>query len=364
MTASARRRRVLFVSGHADVVGGGQVSLLLLLRLLDKDRFLPMLLCPKEGEVARRARDLGIEVYFLDGDTPMDSIMALWQALALRRYVRTLAADVVHCDTIYTALACGAGLAGTRVPVIFHARTSEPGGPYDTIASVSCTKIIAVSNATAKRFSASAPSKVVVIYNGVDLSEFCPGSGSRGLRQKLGIAEDAFVIGYAGQVIKRKGLDVLIRAFSRLRAQAPTAKLLIAGRGGDEVALRAIAGDDVLFLPFSDAMPEFYSALDVFVLPTLHPEGLSRSLIESMACTVPSVATSVGGNEETVVDGETGYFVPAQDEGALYDRLRQLYLAPEGRSRMGAAARKRAERLFDAAACTRAVEALYLQVCT
>ncbi len=202
-----------------------------------------------------------------------------------------------------------------------------------------------------------------MIYNGVDLSEFHPGAGCGTLREKLGIASDAFVVGYAGQVIKLKGLDLLIRAFSRLQAEAPAAKLLIAGRGGDEAALRAIAGDGALFLPFSDSMPEFYSALDVFALPTTHMEGLSRSLIESMACGVPSVATSLGGNAETLVDGETGFFVPAQDESALYGRLRDLYLASEGRGRMGAAARKRAEQLFDAVACTRAVEALYLQVC-
>ena len=58
---------------------------------------------------------------------------------------------------------------------------------------------------------------------------------------------------------------------------------------------RSAAGPAVHFLPFSDAMPEFYSALDVFAFPTLQSEGLSRALIESMACAVPSVATPLGG---------------------------------------------------------------------
>jgi glycosyltransferase involved in cell wall biosynthesis len=108
-------------------------------------------------------------------------------------------------------------------------------------------------------------------------------------------------------------------------------------------------------------MPAFYAALDVFALPTSHPEGLSRSLIEAMACAVPAVATPVGGNAETLVDGETGFFVPAQDADALHGRLRDLSRAPEQRRHMGAAARRRAERLFDAVACTRAVEAVYRQ---
>jgi glycosyltransferase involved in cell wall biosynthesis len=363
MGSSTGKKRVLYVSGYADLAGGGQVSLLLLLKLLDRERFLPMLLCPDEGEVARRARDLGAGVCFLDAGKSIDCPSAVQHALPLRKHAVRLGAVVVHCDSIYTALMCGLGLLGLRVPVIFHARSSESGGILDSIVPLFCAKIICVSGATARRFSSQSPAKVRVVYNGVDLSEFHPGAGCGTLREKLRIASDAFVVGYAGQVIKLKGLDVLIRAFSRLQAEAPAAKLLIAGRGGDEAALRAIVGDGVLFLPFSESMPEFYSALDVFALPTRHHEGLSRSLIEAMACAVPSVATPLGGNTETLVDGETGFFVPAQDEDALYGRLRDLYLAPEGRRRMGAAARKRAERLFDAVACARAVEALYLQVC-
>lgn len=363
MRSSPAKKRVLYVSGYADVAGGGQVSLLLLLKLLDRGRFLPMLLCPSEGEVARRARDLGVEVYVLGGTASFDSLSAVCRALSLRRRVKALGADLVHCDTIYAAITSGIGLMGLRVPVVFHARSSESGGVFDAIVPLLCAKIICVSKATARRFSSQSPSKVHVVYNGASLSAFRPGVGGGALRKELGIAHDAFVVGYAGQLIKLKGLELLLRAFSRLRAEFANATLLIAGRGRDEVALNAAAGDGVIFLPFSDSMPDFYSALDVFALPTEHMEGLSRSLIESMACAVPSVATPLGGNAETLVDGETGFFVPAQNEDGLYGRLRDLYLSPDRRRRMGTAARKRAEELFDAVACSRAVEDLYLQVC-
>ncbi|HSB82304.1 MAG TPA: glycosyltransferase family 4 protein [Candidatus Methylomirabilis sp.] len=357
------RLTVLYVSGHSDLAGGGQVSLLLLVRLLDKDRFLPLLLCPGDGEVARRAREFGAQVALLGSGGSIDCTSALLQALPFRRHVEARKADIVHCDTLYTALAAGIGVVGTGVPVIFHARSSETGGALDRLVPLFCTKIIAVSNAAARRFAPQARSKLSVIYNGVDLAEYRPGGGGQGLRQRLEITDDAFVLGYAGQLIKPKGLDVLIRAFARLRAEFATVKLLISGRGRDEAALRAMAGDGVRFLPFSDHMSDFYSALDVFVLPTMYAEGLSRSLIESMACGVPAVATPSGGNAEALVDGETGFFVPVRNEGALYGRLRDLYLAPEGRKRMGAAARRRAEQLFDAVVCTHAVEELYTQVC-
>lgn len=361
MTHSPEQITVLYVSGYSNMAGGGQVSLLLLLRLLDRQRFLPVLLCPDEGEVSRRARALGVRVDLLGAEASIDSWEAAGHALALRRHVRASGAALVHCDTLYTALMSGVGLIGLRAPIVFHARSSESGGALDRIVPGLCKRVIAVSHATARRFSSCAPSRVVVIHNGVDLSDFLPGTGRSALREKLEIAQDTFVVGYAGQLVKLKGLDVLIQAFSRLRTEFSDTTLLLAGRGPDEAALRAMAGQGVHFLPFTDSMPQFYAALDVFALPTSHQEGLSRSLIEAMACAVPAVATPLGGNVETLVDGETGFFVPALDAAALSQRLRDLYLAPEQRRKMAVAARERAEKMFDAVACTHAVEAVYRQ---
>ncbi len=363
MRDNGNRTRVLFVSGYADLAGGGQASLLLLLKFLDRDRFIPLLLCPDEGEVADRARTLDVLVHSLHAGPSIDFRAAVRHALSLRRHVGSLGADVVHADTIYTALLCGIGLLRRRVPVIFHARSAESGGVLDSVIPRLSGHIICVSRATASRFTSCPPAQVHVVYNGVDLSEFRPSADRTGLRNRLRITGDSFVVGYAGQLIRPKGLDILIRAFSRLRVEFPTAWLLIVGRGPDETALRRAAGEGVQFLPFSDSMPAFYSTLDVFALPTEFREGLSRSLIESMACAIPSIATPLGGNAETLVDGETGFFIPPRDSQCLHARLRDLFLVPERRRRMGEAARRRAEALFDAAACTRGVEAVYRQVC-
>lgn len=354
---------VLLFSGYAHIAGGGQISLLLLLKHLDRQRFSPILLCPDEGEVAHRARSLGIEVKCLGLGRSADSLSAIRHTPALRRQIIDAGVCLVHCDTLYAAVMCGIGLQGLQIPTIFHARSSESGGVLDAIVSRLCAKIICVSHATGRRFSPRFLSKVHVVYNGVDLVEFRPGAGGSAFREKLGILKDTFVVGYAGQILGAKGLDILIEAFTQLRILSPDSRLLIVGRGSDEATLREAAGDGVQFLSFSDSMPAFYSALDVFVLPTDYHEGLSRSLIESMACAVPSITTPLGGNAETVVDGETGIFIPPRNSEQLYARMRDLHLAPERRRRMGNAARHRAEALFDAVACARKVEAVYLQTC-
>jgi glycosyltransferase involved in cell wall biosynthesis len=362
MGASTETRRILYVSGYADLTGGGQISLMLLLRHLDRSRFAPMLLCPHEGDVSRRARDLGVEVHCLGIRGCLDSLSAVGRVGALRRRAVALRPHVVHCDTVYTALMTGLAFVCSRTPVIFHARTAESHRALDGLIPMLCSRIICVSRATARRFLTGSPAQICVIYNGVDLTEFRPGATGSELRSRLEIPPHAFVAGYCGQVIKEKGLQSLVRAFEPLRGEFPEATLLLAGNGRDSALFAGMASDGIHLLPRLNAMPGFFAALDVFVLPTLLQEGLSRALVEAMACGVPAIATPLGGNVETLVDGETGYFVPPRDDRALHNRLRDLRLDAARRRRMGAAARERAESLFDAVACARAVEALYMQV--
>lgn len=84
---------------------------------------------------------------------------------------------------------------------------------------------------------------------------------------------------------------------------------------------------------------------DVFALSSTH-EGLCTSLIDAMAASKPAVATAVGGVPEVVVDGETGFLVAPHDPTAMADRIVQLLRDPALRTRMGAAALKRARERF------------------
>ena len=85
--------------------------------------------------------------------------------------------------------------------------------------------------------------------------------------------------------------------------------------------------------------------MDVSAL-TSFSEGLSITLLESMRCGIPVVATRVGGNPEVVVDGVTGYLVPSGDVPAFASRTVKLLLDKDLRMRMGEEARRRVERHF------------------
>ncbi len=353
-------RTVLYVSGFSDIAGGGQRSLFLLLKNLDRSRFRPLVLCPSPGEVSRGVLGIGIETIFLEQPRPKSC--KLWKLpayiLALRRIAVSAGAALIHCDTLNSAFFSGLATAGSGIRVIFHARVSDSGGLLDRLVPFFSDRIICVSKAVAARFSRS--TRVRVIYNGVDTELFRPlPPASPGLERS--------VIGYCGQLLKQKGLADLIVAFSMVRAKLPEAMLMLAGRGPFEDGMKEKIGESglegtVVFSGFVDDISGFMAALDIFVAPTRFKEGLSRVLIEAMACGKPVITTTLGGNPETVVEGETGFMVPPGDVTALSEKIILLLRDRELSARMGASGRARAIDIFDARKATAAIHGLYSEL--
>jgi glycosyltransferase involved in cell wall biosynthesis len=160
-------------------------------------------------------------------------------------------------------------------------------------------------------------------------------------------AASPFVVGYAGRLVVEKGVDVLLGAFSRL---PPSARLVIAGSGPAEPALRRMAhqlgiAERVTFRPFipSTQMPAFYQSLDAFVLPSrTHPgwkEQFGRVLIEAMACGVPVVASRCG--EAPNVVGNAGLVFDEEDVAGLAAHLGELISQPQRRAELARRGRAR-----------------------
>jgi glycosyltransferase involved in cell wall biosynthesis len=92
-------------------------------------------------------------------------------------------------------------------------------------------------------------------------------------------------------------------------------------------------------------------------------ESFCLSILETMNFGHPSVATAVGGIPEVTLDGETGLLAPAGDVAALTHHAEKLIGDPALRTKLGAAAKRRARELFSAAAIVPRYEALYRRVC-
>lgn len=198
------------------------------------------------------------------------------------------------------------------------------------------------------------PAKLVEMPNGVDTEAFSPGADGGGVRERLGIPEDAVVAAFVATLDRAhhfKRLDVAIDALASARAP-DSVHLVVAGGGGlldgfRRRAERAGVGGRVHFLgavPHAE-LPGVLRAADLFLLTTEPPESFGIVLIEAMACGLPTIATDYPGVRAVVDEGETGLLVPRGDADAVAAALRRLVDAgPEGRAAIGRAGRAKAER--------------------
>jgi len=187
--------------------------------------------------------------------------------------------------------------------------------------------------------------RIQVVTNGVDPDRFAPVD-----REEERFPEPTLL--YLGRLKRYKRVELILGAVARLREQGHEARLLIAGRGDHEAALRREASrlglgeDRVRFLGFvsEDEKLDLLRRAWVHVL-TSPKEGWGIVNLEAAASGTPTVASDSPGLRDSVRDGETGFLVPHGDVGALAERIRRLLDDPDLRKRMGRRGRAFAEEL-------------------
>jgi glycosyltransferase involved in cell wall biosynthesis len=286
--------------------------------------------------------------------------------------IRTHRIDVVHCHH-YTPYVYGllASLI-TRVPLVFteHGRLSDarPSRKRQLVNPWLARlpgRIYAVS-ADLKRHMVGEgfpEPRVDVIYNGIDTGSSPDAARKRAARAAVGVAEDAFVIGTAGRLDPVKNLGVLVDALALLRAQVPQAHAVVIGDGAERAALqqRAAALGVAGAMTFAGYRPDvraMMAGFDVYLNCSTY-EGVSLTILEAMATSLPVVATAVGGNPEVVIDCVTGLLTPAQPR-AIADAVVLLACEPELRQELGEAARRRVIRQFSIGRMVDAYAEIYL----
>jgi PEP-CTERM/exosortase A-associated glycosyltransferase len=185
-----------------------------------------------------------------------------------------------------------------------------------------------------------AAEKVTVIPNGVDLERFSPRSPAPEVLDRYDL-RGRTVLGFLGSFYRYEGLELLLIAFARLLESDPETRLLLVGGGEEEARLRAQAetlglGNAVVFtgsVP-PDQVLDLYSVVNVLVYPRrsmrLTDWVTPLKPLEAMAMGKVVVASDVGGLQELIQDGETGWLFPAGDDQALTRTLRTA-IAQKGR---------------------------------
>jgi len=210
--------------------------------------------------------------------------------------------------------------------------------------------------------------RVTQIYNGVDTEKFRPRQAEdiAPLWPSGFAAKEQFVIGSVGRMAAIKDHPTLVRAFIEMMRRAPSlrarARLLIVGDGPTRATCEHLLSEAGLtecawLTGERNDVAELMRAMDIFVLPSLG-EGISNTILEAMATSLPVLATRVGGNPELVEDGVIGRLVPAADPVAMAQALLDYVDNPETGRCQGQAGRALVERRFSLAAMVGA----YMQV--
>lgn len=158
--------------------------------------------------------------------------------------------------------------------------------------------------------------------------------------------EDKVTFCFIGRIVKDKGINELVWAFSQLNKEYNNTRLILIGVLEDkldpikpEIYSEIMNNKSINYVgPQNDVRP-WLAASDIYVFPS-YREGMPNSLLEAGAMGLPSIVTNINGNNEIIVDGENGEIIPARNQDALYNKMREWVNNKEKVSRMAGNARR------------------------
>ncbi len=353
--------------------GGAETVFIELADRLRRRGYRSLVLVRGPGWVKSTLEQRGLEPIELDAKGSFN----LGFLRALGGLIRREQVDLIQSHLLGSNVYCALAGALTRRPVVgtFHGMVDiSPNerrrGLKLWVMERGIRRFVAVSDGLARAVAAEGllnPKKTSVIYNGIDTARY-QRPRHRELVARLGLPQDALLVGSLGNVRPAKGYDQLIRSAALLAERYPRLHFVIAGHIKQSVMqpLQALMGelrvaDRVHFLGFCDDSADFLAGVDLFLLSSTS-EGFSISTIEAMASGLPVLVTRCGGPEEIVRDGETGLMVPPADPANLAEGLAQLLDDPALATRLAAAGRADALARFDIEAMVDQYEAVYRAV--
>ncbi len=355
-------------------IGGAENILINLINEINQDIFISSICCiEKSGILATRIKRKDIKIfecYRGKGDYLLP--------LKLYKLFKKERVDVVHTygwsgfDGIVAAKLAG-------IPLIIHTEVGRDIGEINNLKrrkilgrrliSSLVNHLVTVSEELKDsliKTSKISPDKIICIHPGVSLEEFEFPIDKNKNKKGIGFKEDTIVIGSVGRLDPIKNYPNLIYAAREIINEYPDIRFVLVGDGPLKNKLESIIKEldlegKVILLGRVDNVLPFLKIMDIFVLPSFS-EGLSVSILESMACGLPIVATNVGGNPEIVLDGVTGILVPPENCSTLAMAIMKLIKNPEIAKEMGIAGQKRIKTEFSFSKMINSYEKLYKEV--
>jgi glycosyltransferase involved in cell wall biosynthesis len=226
-----------------------------------------------------------------------------------------------------------------------------PWGRLFLAVAKKASQLIAVSTAVEEELMAEDvnPVQLSRISNGVDVEAFKPGEDKSRLRKVLQLPDKKTII-YTGRLSAEKGVDFLVRSFSKVAGRRDC-QLIIIGDGPEREYLLQLLDNScrdasVHLLTSTDDVAGYLNASDLFILPSRF-EGLSNSLLEAMACALPVISTRVGGSTDIIEQGSNGLLIDTDNEEEVHSAIARVFDDPDLAVRLGKKARETVEGQHD-----------------
>lgn len=388
ISAVKRKYKILYLDHGAKLIGGGQVNTLSLIKELDRNIFIPMVVSSKENFFTESARNYGVGVDILPFPEIITSIyrssikhdpislirygqaltFVIWQVY---RYIKDHNVDIVHpCDNI-SRIAGGIAAVIGGVPAVCHITDDFENTITNRILKHvilwTMSYILPVSDKVGQFFSVkgSIPANVVTVYTGIDIDLLESSVSRMNVRSEFGIEANELVFGIIGLLIPIKGHRELFNALALLREETNIPfRCIVIGDGPERESLQRLTeslsiSEHVIFAGYRSEINKIIRGIDILMAPS-HSEASSRVILEAGVLGIPAVGTRTGGIPEMIEENCTGLLVPVGDVLALKDAMKTM-LDPAIRKTMGDAAKKRIQKLFCNKIITRKVEDIYLR---
>jgi glycosyltransferase involved in cell wall biosynthesis len=332
-----------------DTVGGSHISVLGLLKSLDRSRFKPLIVVQKPGgRIAGLFEDAGFEVEspFDWQGLPFDKRVGLRQLAGTMRdlgpkirYLRDRGVDIVHSNDGRTHATWGLATRLAGCKLLWHHRGDPNAKGLRLAAPLLANKVLTVSEFSRPRPGIySAAHKAQVVHSPFDTSISVDRAAMRArLLDELGARSDTFLVGYFGLFVDRKRPLLFLEAVAELAARAKVRPVrgLMFGKAIDADMDQAISKrieeleltETVSLMGFRSPGADWIAACDALMVPAVQ-EPFGRTLVEAMLVGTPIVATRSGGNIEALRDGELGELVEPENPSVLAEACIRLMENP------------------------------------
>lgn len=358
--------RLLLVIDELDI-GGTEQQIFELVKRIDRRKYLPMVCCFRPGRIAKEIESLSVPVFTLRKQGKFDlSLLASLVKLMRRERIDLLQTYLFTANTWARLAAIIA-----KVPLIITSERNVNmweerykqvlGRVLDRWTQRTIANSNAVQDYLVRR--GITPQKITVISNGVDANRFAITDTPEAIKTEFAIPLHHQVVGLIARLEPAKDVATFLRAAALVAQQRQDVSFLIVGDGSlrshlEQQAHQLRLNGRVFFTGPRRDVPRLLSVCNLSVLSSLK-EGMSNTIMESMAAGKPMVATNVGGNAELIAHGETGLLTPTQDSAALAAAMQKILEDPALAERMGQQAKRRIAQLFSAESLVTRTEQLY-----